>query len=39
MDALMGAPAWRSSFREHLGKQIPAIEAISYAVAEQLLAA
>ncbi len=39
MDALMGAPAWRSAFREHLGKPMPAIEAISHAVAEQLLAA
>jgi CRISPR system Cascade subunit CasC len=39
MDALMGAPAWRSAIREYIGKPIPAIEALGYAVVEQLLAA
>lgn len=38
MDALIGAPEWRSLLREHSGGALPAVEAISHAAAEKFKA-
>jgi CRISPR system Cascade subunit CasC len=38
MDALMGAPEWRSTLREHTSGVLPAVEAMSHAAADKFRA-
>lgn len=38
MDALIGAPDWRSLLREHSGGTLPAVEALSHAAADKFKA-